>query len=375
MENALKKAPEVAELVAPKRPARQPKTKQQHRIVDALNESLKATSRREGSRKQWNDDVRRFLAWLVNHYPDCKYWHMLNRQIVREYLSVYNGKSDNTKRLLSQPIRQTAGYMSREYGYHNFAERLGTGTKNVKETPDVYLMDVVAFCDFVREFNPRIEAGVALQGLAGLQLQEATRLTWDRVNLEKGIIEISGEVKNEYRNRVIPVADRVIEALKRCYRLQQQFGEENIIEVNNHVLLSPQGYDFCKWWKNYSQEVDKAIKAWNPQLKWTPKDLRNCLPTFAVMAGLQNDFWEQYSGRAPRTIYAKHYVPRLATVSKGEREALEQQMKFFHFHVVDHLNKAIAGECGIEILNFFELGANDSLPGSKSQDKRKAANL
>ena len=89
---------------------------------------------------------------------------------------------------------------------------------------------------------------------------------------------------------------------------------------------------------------------------WKPKDLRNCLPTFAVMAGRQSDFWEQYSGRAPRTVYACHYVPKLTTVSMGEHESLSRQMAFFRFHVVDHLNKAIAGEGGAQILNFFEPG-------------------
>lgn len=108
------------------------------------------------------------------------------------------------------------------------------------------------------------------------------------------------------------------------------------------------------WWCNYSKEVIEALSAWDAEIGWKPKDLRNCLPTFAVMTGLQNDFWEQYSGRAPKTVYARHYVPKLTTVSKGQVEALEQQMKFFHFHVVDHLNKAIAGEGIAEILNFFE---------------------
>ena len=40
-------------------------------------------------------------------------------------------------------------------------------------------------------------------------------LAWDRVDLERGLIEIRGEVKNEYRNRVIPVCRRVVEALNR----------------------------------------------------------------------------------------------------------------------------------------------------------------
>ena len=64
------------------------------------------------------------------------------------------------------------------------------------------------------------------------------------------------------------------------------------------------------------------------------KDLRNCLPTFAVMQGLLNDVWEQYLGHAPRTVTARHYIPRLASASIGESEALERQMELFSLQVI-----------------------------------------
>ena len=73
----------------------------------------------------------------------------------------------------------------------------------------------------------------------------------------------------------------------------------------------------------------------------SPRNLRNCLPTFAVMSGLLSDVWEQYLGHAPRSITARHYIPRLASASHGEAEALERQANLFQLHVVQPLEKAM----------------------------------
>jgi len=109
-----------------------------------------------------------------------------------------------------------------------------------------------------------------------------------------------------------------------------------------------------------------AMKAWNPEIDWKPKDLRNCLPTFAAMRGLLNDVWEQSLGHAPRTITARHYVPRLASVSIGEASALKEQMTPFRHHVTEPLNSAIKSKLGTTNLNFFEREAPNLLTSLKS---------
>lgn len=132
---------------------------------------------------------------------------------------------------------------------------------------------------------------------------------------------------------------------------------------------------FCgNVWENYSKEVRAAIRQWKPAIEWKPKDLRNCLPTFAVMTGMQGDVWEQYIGHAPRSVTARHCIPRLAAVSEGEENALRRQMDLFRFHVTSPLDQAIQTvRCG-RILNFFELPGSNQRMSSKRLENEQAAN-
>ena len=271
-----------------------------------------------------------------------------------------------------QPICQTSGYLHREYGFVNFAERLGIGSKLATTPPMVCLEDVVRFCDHVRDKNLRLEVGVCLQGLAGLQLQEATRLTWNKVDLENGLVEISGEVKNEYRNRVIPVCQRVLEALRRVFEARPR-GKVQIVAES--VLVSSKGFCYGNAWHNYSKEVSAAIREWNLNLDWKPKDPRNCLPTFAVMTEMQSDVWEQYIGHAPHSVTARHYIPRLAALSEGEENALKRPMAVFCFHVTSQVDRVIQIIQAGKILNFFEPQDPSQRMSSKPPENEKAANL
>ncbi|MFH0794039.1 MAG: hypothetical protein V2A74_08405 [bacterium] len=358
LESALRQAPIVAGLVTGQERVLEVK------LADAFNEVLAQTSRRKRARHDWLYQVSRFLRWLVSSHPDCTHWHLMTRQIVRQYLDTYNGKSATTRRLAMQPISQTSGYMHREYGFTDLASRLGVGSKLKSPPMEVYVTDVADFLNYLRDEDPVMEAGVALQGLAGLQLQEVTRLTWNRVNLDRGLIEISGEVKNEYRNRVIPVCKRVVDALRAAGKRRQRGSK--ILCLHEEVVTSPRGLPYGDNWVNYSKLVTKALRKWNPGIEWKPKDLRNCLPTFAVMHGLLNDVWEQYIGHAPKSVTARHYIPRLASRSTGEGEALRRQTNLFELHVTEPLNRAVLGEFEVKILNNFEREASNQRICSKS---------
>jgi integrase len=208
----------------------------------------------------------------------------------------------------------------------------------LKPPAQVYLVDVINFLDWLLENEPHLEVGAALQGLAGLQLQEATRLTWDKVNLDQGLIEISGQVKNEYRNRVIPVPTRCLEVLKRIDAARRA---EMVQDLQGAVVTNRSGFGYGQNWLNYSKEMSAAIKNWNHQVSWKPKDLRNCLPTFAVAQGIHSSIWEHYIGHAPKTVTERHYIPRFASVSIGGDEALEKQMELFSKAVTDPIDAAI----------------------------------
>jgi integrase len=183
-----------------------------------------------------------------------------------------------------------------------------------------------------------------LQGLGGLQLQEALRLNWDRVDLERGLVEISGELKNDYRERVIPVCSMLLDILKRADERRRSVKVQTLGH-EDPVVPNPSGFSFVRThgsWKNYANRLRKAIHAWNPKLDWTPKDLRNCLPTLAELEGVGGTIFEQYIGHSPKTITERHYVPRIASVTEGEEDELDRQMQHFRRLVVDHIECKMA---------------------------------
>lgn len=351
--SALDEAPRVAGLVRPEQ-ARDAFT-----LAEAFAMALASTKRRDGSRKAWVKDTEKFLRWLAKRHPLCTRWGTMTRQILREYLATQDGKSDNHRRLMMQPLLQTAGFMHREYGHPNIGERMGIGAKLKTPPKTVYLEDALAFCDWLRENRPHLEAGACLQGLAGLQLQESLRVTWDKVDLKRGLVEISGEVKNDYRNRVIPVCARVLEGLVRS---RTRLSKGKVREIQDSVVTGVHGAAFEDF-RSYGRQLAAAIRAWNAECGWAPKDLRNCLPTFATMEGIHGTVWEQYIGHAPKTVTERHYVPRLASRTMGEKKALERQVALFRRLVTDPLDKFAAGPtCSI-----LQLGAS-----GEKDEKRQA---
>ena len=360
LKDALMEAPRVAGLDAPDA---------KDKVVllaDAFNMTLSNTRRREASRKAWLRDTERFFRWLKKRYPLCTHWGAMTRQILREYLGTYDGRSDNHKRLSMQPLLQTSGFMHREYGFPNIGERMGIGSKLKTPPKTVYLEDVIALCDFLRDRNSHLEVGVALQGLAGLQVLEALRLTWNNVDLQRGLIEITGEVKNEYRNRVIPVTGRVLEALRRADE-RRKARKGKVQSVVEPVVVATKGEPYVEY-QSYCRQVRAALKKWNPSIDWATKDLRNCLPTFAKMEGIHGTIWEQYIGHAPGTVTERHYVPRLAARTSGEQNALLRAMDLFRKFVTAPLE---AYKPAVEIGNFWQVsasanGSEDSLSSVSS---------
>jgi len=322
-------------------------------LEGAFGLALKASQRGAMARRDWAHAQTAFLAWMKKHHPYVTTWARLRRVHVREYLadqtpsarSIERGKAElspTRKRLLLQPVAQTARYMWLEYELPNVAERLGLSAKLAKTPAPVYLQDVLAFLDYLKDKAPvaSLEAGAALAGLAGLQLLEVLRLTWNKVDFDRGLVEISGEVKNRYRNRVIPIPARCVEALRRAYSNRPA---EIVREIHGgHVVVSPQGRPFTgSSWMNYGKIMRTCMREWNPAMRWTPKDLRNCLLTLGAIRGFGGDVLEQYCGHAPRTVTARNYVPRLASASIGEAAQLEEQMEVFRRLVVENVEREI----------------------------------
>lgn len=321
-------------------------------IKDAFDETLKASSRGSMARRDWEEATGKFIVWMKANYPMIRNWIRVRRVHIKEYLEAQQPKknslkrgitelSPTRKRLLMQPITQTARHMWLEHEVPNIAERLGLSAKLKKTPSPVYLADVLSFLDHLKESKlVSLECGAALAGLGGLQLLEVLRLTWNKVDLKKGLIEISGEVKNQYRNRVIPLPDRCIEALKRAKASRTK---DTVQEIDGGtVVTSPAGLPFQgKSWTNYGKHMRTEIRSWNSQVGWAPKDLRNCIPTLGALKGFASDALEQYLGHAPRTVTARNYIPRLSPASIGEAAELENATQNFKHLVVDHVEREI----------------------------------
>ena len=173
------------------------------------------------------------------------------------------------------------------------------------------------------------------------RVTETIRPTWDKVVLGRGLLEITGEVKNEYRRRVIPVADQVLRALDHTWRRREAL-RSKVRPVREHIILDSTGEPF----RGYGSYSHNMRDGYRPGIRTSTGHRKTCetvLLTFGTAQGLWNAVWEQYLGHSPATVTTKHYVPRLGSVSDGEEDALERQMELFRLHVVAPLNRAIKG--------------------------------
>lgn len=324
-------------------------------IQDAFDRTFASSKKGERAKRDWHYQVKRFMTWLGKAYPKIRYWNNLDREILEEFMETFADKAPNTRRLRVQPIVQTSRRMHTLYGTPRFADDLRIGNAPVNPPARVFMKDVLAFLDYVREQEPRLEAGATLQALAGLRATEAIRLSWDRVDLENGWIEISGETKNKWSERVIPVCQRVLDTLKRAKA--EQASEKIQEATDGYVVRSEYGkpYAGSASWHNYGKEITALIRAWHdakakeaqknpPPISWTCKDLRNCLPTLAMQKRLSGAaVWEAYLGHSPQGVTERHYLPRLTLPTEGEREALQEEMDILKSLVVDVIDNAVQG--------------------------------
>lgn len=336
-------------------------------IIQGFSQALDSTKRGDGARRDWIYQQTLFIEWLSRNYPKVAYWRQVTRKIVTDYKAALGENAPNTVRLYFQPITQTARYLEHEYQLPNVAAGLGLSAQTVRATPSVFLVDVLDLLDFLRDQYPEFEAGAALQGLAALRLQETLRLTWGKVDLERGLIEIgspgqdrrpkkkeSERAKTDWSHRTIPVSARVVEALRRAWERRPN---PEVQDLMAQVIPSPDGESYMvsgTSWRNYTKDFREAMLSWNPQCCWQVKDLRNALPTAFHMAKLASDASEEYMGHAPRGVTARHYVPRLSVTTKGEAKAFEDAMQHFRNMVVDPLERLMRQAAHPKILDIFE---------------------
>lgn len=302
-------------------------------VVDAFNSALRASSRKGASREDWAKAVERFLVWLSQNRAEVVFWDLVSRDILREYLRGMEGKAAHTRRLAVQPIIQTSRHMVREWGARNDLSGLSPGSELAKPPPIVLLGDVIDLLEWLREHRPGFEVGSALCGLAGFRVTEAIRLRWEQVDLERGLVTVV-EGKNRYSNRTIPVASRVMGALRRA-RAWQDRRCEGVVDMYGHVVLDGNGSAYQTSHAYYVRFV-RGLAKWGGKVDWAAKDLRNCLPQFGETEGFWGPICEQYFGHAPKGVTDTHYLPRLS------ERVDDRAMDVFRRNVVGFVDRGVA---------------------------------
>jgi hypothetical protein len=180
--------------------------------------------------------------------------------------------------------------------------------------------------------------------------QGSRRYFWVSILNQKGLIFVGWNISGV--QRVIPVCDRVLDALMKAYRPGSH---------NQPMVRSPMGCSYAignRSWCNYSGRIRRLLKSRNSDIGWTPKDLRKCLPQFFRKYSLEGPVSELYLGHTPGDITSSHYAQQnsisITTYSEGERLALEEQMDLFRARLIDPLNLAIGRGGRAKILNIFE---------------------
>lgn len=286
--------------------------------------------------RNWTDYTRKselaccdyFLQWVDG--LGLTYWHELRYEHVLKYQKclVDRDLAYDTIRLYLLPVRRTAKWVASNWPKEHvdicqnlrLSRRLNQSMLYDEEEGNPFLsihqvLDFLQWLSNKPNFEPMM-MGIALQGLAGLQLQEALRLTSDKVDWGEKTLTIDGAVKNRYRIRRIPVCSIVMGLLRRYSDSSQPTGN-----------LIPHYANYS----NYSHAVSRELKRWDSSIHITPKDLRNTIQTVAIDGGWYGYYVQRYVGHAPQTIGERHYHG-----DKGKR-----LIPLFRNNVVSHIEEEI----------------------------------
>lgn len=307
----------------------------QIKIIDALNETLDKSKRAERARRDWIAASKKFILWMIENKYKISFWSEIEKQTFSNYFDSMKNLTDNTKRLRFNPLKQTAKFMAERYDLQNKTQHIKIGNKPVNAPALIFIEDALSLYTFALESCPEYAPAILLMSLCGLRISECCRLSRDKINLSFGLIEISGKIKNQSSARVIPVPDIVLRSLKAHTENKNNF---NIIPASGILFdITPGMYSEI----NFGKRINAIIKNWNNKIEWRAGDLRNCFFTFFEMANMRSGLVEQYAGHSARDISQRHYIPRLTSLSYGEKNALLEMMNKFRIAVTDHIDKQV----------------------------------
>jgi len=283
-------------------------------IDDAFIEAAKGRDWTDYTRKSDRRSILYFLDWVDER--GLEYWHQLTLSHIAEYKAGLQERdlAADSIRLYLNPIRRTSKWIAANWPKHytdicstlRLSNRVSRSAvyDGGEGNPSLSICEVLDFLDYLTQEpgRDRLTPGVALQGIAGLQMQEALRMTWNKVDFEAGTVTIDGMVKNAFRIRCIPIPETLQWILRRARNLRAGSLESDPIVV---------GY---KNHDSYARAVRRCLRSWDPQRAIAPKDFRNTLQAVAYKNGWEGYYLSRYVGHSPRSISERHYVE-----GRGER--------------------------------------------------------
>lgn len=300
-------------------------------IADALIKSSENRDWTPEHRKNDSLNCDQFLKWVESR--DLHYWHELRYEHVEEYHKSLRdrGLKFDTIRLYMWPIRRAASWVACNYrsiysdicqGFRLSRRQAGPKFYNEKKgNPVLSISDLLDFLNWLTQDKTwgKLSGTVALQGLAGLRLLEAMRMTWRQVDFPASTVTVEGDVKNTQSVRRIPVPQVVSNLLFKVHSVHS--------DPQPDTLITPGYSDF----RHYSKAVQKALLQWNPNNIIRSKDLRNTLPTAALDGGWNRTLVEFYMGHSPKDVTERNYFG-----NQGDR-----LLPLFREHVVHRVEAEI----------------------------------
>jgi len=301
-------------------------------IFESFARAVKSKICKDTTKKHYVQFAGYFCDWVEKQ--GLSFWHQLRFFHLQDYLSFLVKKNLKRKTISHylEPLRFTSKWMAVNWPdyYQDIAQSLRIPNEVGEDSeyhessgnPVLLISEVVEFLDWLNNYPKAsiLRPGVALQGLCGLQLQEALRLTWKKVDLRENTITIDGQVKNRWRKRKIPVASLVSEILFEAVEKNNPTLDDRIIPATGESFNA------------YSKLMKRALMKWRPSLEIAPKDLRNTIQTEGIEKGWNDYLLRRYVGHAARSVSERHYFG-----DKGKR-----LVHLFREQIVSRINDAIS---------------------------------
>ena len=267
----------------------------------------------------WN---KYFIAWCTRR--DLQYWRELDWDHLQMYANelARRGMSKETIRKYTFTARSASEKAAKKWRdvFHNFSDAY-TPPKKAKGRRKQGAKKLEWIADFLLWLRTipggwKVLPGVALQGLCGCRVYEVLRLTWKCVDLERGIVAIVDEVKNESSERRIPVPGLVLDILLEAPRN----GERVVSGFSDHSAWSNALYG-RKVQKRRGQPkefVPGFMERFELGSYIPPKDFRNTLATERRKRLWNKEVMELYLGHEGNRVIDEHYT----YLDDDEKEAL-----------------------------------------------------